>query len=372
MNGSYIHYATEVSLFSGKTRSYLRYKKIKFNEVLPSASVIKNDIYPNTGLRMIPVIKTPQGEYIQDTTSIIDKLEAIHTNTASVYPRSPTQKLASLLMELYAEEWLIMPAMHYRWHYKRDNLWFILKEFGATAAPALPRFLQPLAAIVPAFYFGRLYKPVLGISKRNMKAIEARYETFLVDLNAHLKNHAYLLGNIPSIADFALIAPLYAHLYRDPFPHKLMEKLAPHVCEWVLRMQSLNTHIHNEHWKSDGTVASSLDNIYKMMFKEQFPVLIETVKRVHTRISEKPNEPLPRFLGKAMFCIDSIPETRYISTYAQWMLQRPIRYYQSLGEEEKEDVDSWLHRVSGFEAMQINIEHAIEKRQNRLHWVNCQ
>jgi 4-hydroxybenzoyl-CoA reductase subunit alpha len=38
----------------------------------------------------------------------------------------------ALLFEVYGDEWLVIPAMHYRWNY---NLDFILEEFGKTLIP---------------------------------------------------------------------------------------------------------------------------------------------------------------------------------------------------------------------------------------------
>ncbi len=37
--------------------------------------------------------------------------------------------LASKLLELYGDEWLLRAAMHYRWHYKR-NWPLVFSEFG--------------------------------------------------------------------------------------------------------------------------------------------------------------------------------------------------------------------------------------------------
>ena len=105
MASQYTHFGTQVSLFSGKTRAYLNYKNIPFKEVLPSSATIKNELYPATGVRVIPVVKTPDGEYLQDTTHIIDSLEA-HFPETSVYPTNPLQKFLALLLELYGDEWL--------------------------------------------------------------------------------------------------------------------------------------------------------------------------------------------------------------------------------------------------------------------------
>jgi len=226
MTDKHILYGAEFSLYSGKARSYLRYKRIPFDEVLSSLGVYKQTIIPKTGVRFIPVVKTPDGQYLQDTSYIIDSLEQSFP-TRSVMPETPCQHLAALLLELYGDEWLLMPAMHYRWNF--DNFPFIFDEFGRSLFPRWPRFMQGfLGKRVGARFRGFL--PMLGISNANRSALEDWYEKdFLPVLDRHFAEHEFLFGGRPSIGDFGFIGPLYAHLYRDPYPGALMRRDAPHV-----------------------------------------------------------------------------------------------------------------------------------------------
>ncbi|MEH6636896.1 MAG: glutathione S-transferase N-terminal domain-containing protein, partial [Halioglobus sp.] len=98
----YQHLAHEVSLYSGKTRAYLRYKNIPFDEHL--SLDVHDRIKTEVGKKIVPVVVTPEGEYLQDTTVIIDRLEQ-RFPTPSVYPDTPAQKLVALLLELYGDEW---------------------------------------------------------------------------------------------------------------------------------------------------------------------------------------------------------------------------------------------------------------------------
>ena len=47
-----------------------------------------------------------------------------------------------------------------------------------------------------------------------------------------------MLGGRPTLGDFGLIAPLYAHLSRDPDPSLIMKREAWPVWRWVERMNS--------------------------------------------------------------------------------------------------------------------------------------
>ena len=75
---AYTLFGAKISLYTGKIRSYLVYKGIDFEEITASLKVYKNVVVPNTGVRFIPVVKTPAGQYIQDSAVIIDTLELVH------------------------------------------------------------------------------------------------------------------------------------------------------------------------------------------------------------------------------------------------------------------------------------------------------
>jgi glutathione S-transferase len=355
-------YAAPLSLYSGKARAYLQYKNIPYTEELSSLKVYKKIIIPQTGVRFIPVVGTPQGEYLQDTTHIIDTLEPRFPDK-SVYPTTPKQHLVSLMLELYGDEWLLIPAMHYRWNF--DNFPFIYEEFGSTVFPKLPRFMQRFIGKQAGSKF-RGFVPLLGITDNNRGAIETWYEQrFLPALNTHLEQHDFLLGSAPSIADYGFMGPLYAHLYRDPYPGRVMQRIAPNVARWVERMndaaQITGTFL------PDDQIPDTLLPILAMQLKEQWPVLQETVQRVHAWHQENPEETqVPRMLGKLRFSIEGVEEERAVVTYSQWMLQRVLDFYRSLDGDAKTDVDTWLKSIDAFDAMQLDIPTRVARENNKL------
>src|SRR5690349_17598234 len=99
----------EVSLYTGKVRAYLRYKGIPFEEVAASAEIYRDVIIPRTGVRYIPVLISDDDVAVQDSTAIIDFMEARYPE-APVYPSGPVQRLVALVLETYADEWLVVPA----------------------------------------------------------------------------------------------------------------------------------------------------------------------------------------------------------------------------------------------------------------------
>src|SRR5499426_699549 len=107
-------YAAEVSYFSAKVRPAFRYKRVPCVELLPTREAMRNVLRPRTGLAMIPVVITPEDETWQDSSDILDRLEARFPEPPLV-PATPVQRLVCYLVELYADEFLILPGLHYRW-----------------------------------------------------------------------------------------------------------------------------------------------------------------------------------------------------------------------------------------------------------------
>ena len=334
----------EFSLYSGKARAYLRHKQIPFVE---SATPEDRDLIDqHIGRRVIPVVVTADGEYVQDTTQIIDYFERLYPER-SVYPDGPWQRLVSLLFEVYGDEWLVLPAMHYRWHFKRQNLAYVLKNFGDIFKPSWPRLLRPIGGLPKAMLFATFYKPVMGRSRGNIVEIEKSYESFLDDFNRHLEDHPFLLGSRPGIGDFGLVGPLYAHLYRDPYPGRLMRRRAPNVAQWVERMQRPTE--FGGGFLADDEVPESLYPLLRRMFVEQLPVLVDTLRRVGRWASEHPDaQRIPRFIGKHEFILGNVKTTRRVMPFAQWMFQRPLAHYHSMSAPQKARIDPILDELGGL------------------------
>ncbi|MFY0667248.1 MAG: glutathione S-transferase N-terminal domain-containing protein [Alteromonas stellipolaris] len=384
----YILYGSEVSLYTGKIRAYLKYKQLPFTEVLSTLSVYKKIIRPKTGVTFIPVVKTPSGEYLQDTARIIDYFEAQTSPPSngcklSIVPTTPAQQLVSELFALWGDEWLVIPAMHYRWN--KDNFPFIYEEFGQVVTPKAPKIIKA--------YFGKKlakkfqgFVPLLGITEKSIPYIEDWYEnTVLHYLNEHFATHKYLLGDKPCTGDFGLLGPLYAHLYRDPAPKQLMDKLAPNVAAWVKRMNNPNTaQLASISASNDSKPPAFLENdeipatllpLLKDMFTQQWPVLKNTSEaltdwREKNVSNENTSRFIPRTIGQHSFKIGrsetgNVEEQRFISSFHQYKLQRVLDVFNSI-EEPSLELTSLLEEVGGLEYMQLDVKDRVAFEGNRL------
>jgi len=366
---NYTLYGTPFSMYTGKAKSYLNFKKLPFNEVFSSAKVFKEEIKPNTGTHFIPVLKTPEGKYIQDSSDIIEYLEIEHPENP-IYPTTPKQRLVSLLLELYADEWLLLPAMHYRWNFKQ-NIPFIYREFGRIVAPKMPAFVRGFLGKKVAARF-KSYVPKLGITGNTIPAIEKWFEEeFLTAFDRHLSQYQFILGDAPCIADFAFFGPIGAHLSRDPHPAQLIKKLAPNVAEWVERMKKPND-VQGEFF-ADDAIPETLEPILKDLFDNQWPVLEETSNLLSKWYSRETNNihigqptPVPRSLGNHNFQFSEVEESRAVMPFSQWMMQKPLDFYNSLWADEQRVLEPFLKKVNGLYAMRFHINTPINRVNNRF------
>src|SRR5262245_49521602 len=159
----YRFYAAEPSYFSAKVRPALRYKRVPFVEILPSAAVYREVIRPRTGLGQIPVVVTPADETLQDSSAILDALEARFPDPP-LYPTTPIQRVVAHLIELYADEFLIMPGLHYRWSFPESET-KARADFAAFSGD--PEMVGRFADQV------KMYTRMVGVGPETIPAVEA-------------------------------------------------------------------------------------------------------------------------------------------------------------------------------------------------------
>ena len=143
MNTDYRLFAWDFSYFSAKIRAYCRFKEhhgaFTYEEVLATQEIIQGYIIPATGSNVVPQIQGSDGEWLQDSSEIIDILEARHPESP-VIPDTPKQKLVSYLIELLADEWMLPWGFWERWHYslastQPNHEAFNAQQWGKIFAP---------------------------------------------------------------------------------------------------------------------------------------------------------------------------------------------------------------------------------------------
>lgn len=233
MTKLYTVYVSDVSYFSGKLEALLRYKQLDYRRVEISARILRDEVLPHTGLMKVPVVKTAEGQWLKDTTPMIDWFDQQHPESA-VTPEDPATRFISKLIEDYADEWLWRPALYYRWRYKND-FWLL---GGRIADTALREWKLPKALL--AWYFGKRQDAIHlrgdGVRKHNEAHVEQTYLRQLDCLQEILSQQDFLLGDRPCTVDYGYFGPFFRHFGLDPTAQAIMIHRAPDVYAWLGRM----------------------------------------------------------------------------------------------------------------------------------------
>lgn len=357
----YTLYGMDISLYTGKARAYLQHSGLPWREVFPTIGTYRKFIIPRTGVRYVPVVHTPDDQVIQDTTAIIDHIEQT-ADVRSVYPDDPVQRLVAILLEVFGDEWLLIPAMHYRWHYIDDNGRKLFPQWGRIIAPWAPRPIRALLGKRLSKPFANML-PLLGIHPHSVDAVEASYLAVLDALEQHFAAHEFLFGSRPSIGDFGLIAPLYAHLGRDTHPKALMQDRAPNVYRWVRRMQ--DGPVGTGDWLPDGQVPDTLQPLLTSQFEDQVPALLDTAARLAEWGRGQPaGAEVPRKIGEHQVKINGVDAERAVIPYSLWMWQRAVDAYAALSEADRRRADAVL--PDGGESLRVPLAQRVGRENNRL------
>ena len=110
----------EMSPYSVKARSYFRYKAIPHQWILRNAaSQAEYEKYARVPI--IPLVVTPDGTGIQDSTPIIDAMEKLYPEP-SIHPDDAVASFVSALIEEFGDEWGNKWMFHYRWARDVDQI----------------------------------------------------------------------------------------------------------------------------------------------------------------------------------------------------------------------------------------------------------
>jgi glutathione S-transferase len=221
----------EMSPYSVKVRSYFRYKAIPHQWLLRNtASQAEFEKYAK--MPIIPLVVTPEGTGIQDSTPIIDAMEKIYP-LPSIHPDDPIASFISTLIEEFGDEWGNKWMFHYRWTRDVDQISSAGRIARMRGANLEEDKHAALAAQVRARMVDRVW--FVGSNAVTAPQIEAGFIDMLGLLDSHLATRPYLFGGRPAFGDFGLWGQIY-EMWTDPTTGALIGGGAPNVLDWVHRM----------------------------------------------------------------------------------------------------------------------------------------
>jgi glutathione S-transferase len=346
--------AADLSMFSGKVRPVLRRKGLHFVEELATLERWEERARL-TGNQMIPTVVTPAGEALQDSSLIFDALEERHPEIP-LLPANATLDALCRLFELVHDELLPVLAIYYRWVHP----------------DAIPQGTARIQAMVGGIEEGltgakgmQAAVPFIGMNEMTIPEVERIYRELLAVLDAHLAVHRFLLGGEPTLADTSLVGGIYAHLYLDWVPHKIMWETAPHVCRWVQQTQMADPSISGELF-DPSALPETFDQLLRHLARDAASWLLDTVAAVDRELAHaKPDTSVPRALGTHDTALRSVPTRRATTPITLFKFQRLRDAYLALLEDGSLAGDVFAEtgwgRLLGYEP-----RHRVEFRDHRL------
>jgi len=354
-------YGAERSYFTGKVRPALLAKRVHFEEVLPTPAIY-HEIRERTGLLFIPVVVTPEDETWQDTSNIIDALEA-RVAEPRLIPLSPVQRIVSYLFELYADEFLVLPAMHFRWSTAEGEA----DARGAFAAmsgdvEAANAFADTMGGTLP----------VLGVTDETIPVIVEHTGELLDTMNEVFADQSFLLGEQPSLADCAVMGPLYAHLYLDLASGARVRERAPRVAHWIERCNHPDPQSFGGFVDDDG-LHESVHRLLRLIGSDAVPVLLDGLADFESWADgrDRSEDEPPRATGFHETSLRGVSFERYTNAYALWLVQRTLDAYRALDDVGRRTVDAAVAGTGCENLLAYEPRHRLGKREFKLVFENA-
>ena len=375
--GTYILYSAPHSLYAGRARAYLIKRCIPFEERSVGHSSF-TEIKPIAKLPTIPTLVTPNGEVIRDGAAIIDHFES--TFGRLFRPISPLQDMVSSLFDVIGSEGLRRPAMHYRWNFPEDNDEFLHYHFFSLFRPDTPDREQKTISVMEML---RTTTKMRGVTGDTKELVEGLYIELLDALNSHFQHTPYLLGGSPCIGDFGMLAPLYGHLARDPYPAALMKKLAPRVYRWVERMNR-ESQDAPEYFDFDtdflqkNEIPETLIAVLRVLSQDFVPETVASAKFLNLWLSEQnPETGSPAVfqlgtspLGNVEFQVRDHTINAAIVPYRHFQLQRIHQIFDEVETKTQIRIKQILKSCDMTDILNVRLNRSIGRKDNLEVWLD--
>ena len=374
MTGEHRLYAITHSLYSGRARAYLIKQGIPFREMSTGHESFKAEVLPRGRLPTIPTLVTPEGEVIRDGAAIIEHFEA--ANGRPCRPPGPRQQIVSALFDVIGTDGLLRPAMHYRWNFPQDNLGFVRYHFLYSQRD-VPERQEKTEHMMDRMRHAAM---IFGVTDETRDVVESLYLDYLDALDAHFERYPYLLGWRPCIGDFGLLAPMYAHLGRDPHPARIMQQRATRVYRWVERMNRADQDAPEyfdagSDFLADDEVPDTLLAVLRVLAEDFVPETRAAAAHINAWLAVNQPEAgtaavgrLAQALGTADFNLRGRTVSALAQPYRFYLLQRVQDTYASLAAEGRADVDAMLEACGMAAILQLKLERRIGRLDNLEVW----
>lgn len=271
------------SPYSWKLRAYMHYREIPYKRMVNTMTTYMKTIKDLVGMPIIPVILTHDNQIMQDTTPMMEYLEEHHVGPLTV-PTDPRLAALNWFLEDMGDEYLVRYAMHYRWG-NEQNRQTMSHRLARNLSFGEPHTNPKMAA---PFILNRQkgFDKALGLGEDYAEHIDAEFLDLLKILEKHFEEHQFLLGDRPSMADFAFFGPLFAHVFNDPYSCTIMELNAPLTCDYLegIRdlgdLRGLTGQTDFGDWLDADELPQTLKDLLQFAARTYVPFVVDNAKAV--------------------------------------------------------------------------------------------
>ncbi len=261
------------SPYSHKVRAVMRYRRIPHDWVIVRGGfdgTAQTDKISKLHKGMFPIVLFPDGTPWTDSTPIIHELEKRHPDNRSVLPPSPAERFLARLIEDFADEWLPIPLMAFRWTSEEDVAFCARRQMHGWMGAVSE---EDLAAGMTRFT-ARQQKVRTALGAGSAAATEVFHRQYLelLDLlERGLSRQLFLFGDRPSIADFALYG-MFSQFAIDPTAARILRQHAVRVFQWTQYMDDLSGHEGN--WATDREPGDTARALVKLAGRSLLPMMV--------------------------------------------------------------------------------------------------
>ncbi len=219
------------SPYSCKLRTYLNYKEIPYQRMRINLKAYYNTIVDKVGMSIMPVIITPFEQVMQDTTPIMEVFEKQYKDKSCI-PDDSRLAFIMTLLEDFGDEYLTRFSMHYRWGNDITRTTLSHRLARSMSYGDVNMHAKKVAPMVLGRQSG--FDGPLGLKDEEAReSLDKQLIDLLSILDSHFEEHQFLLGDRPSLADFAVYGHFQAHLFQDPYSAAIMEQYGSRTCNWL-------------------------------------------------------------------------------------------------------------------------------------------
>lgn len=342
MKQDYTLYGWQASYFAGKTRGYLNYKGVDYINKEINIFDFLLTIPKNTGRKAMPAIKCKDGKWLCDTPLIMEEMEKRHPQP-SIEIHTPVQRFVAELFQNWMDDVGIPIALHTRWSYPENYEKVNREEGGKNLLPFMPRLIRNKVSD-KAFSDAMTEKlPNMGVMPEQTPLLEEWTSNILNILENHFSQYDYVLGDRPTVADYALLGLMQGHLNRDPWPKREWIDPRPNLQKWVEKTHRGDA--ANGELLADDKIPDTLIPIVKIIFDEYLPLMYQTIDEIKLEIKNsnlKSGDELPRTTERLKFKMADSQFKRASFTYSVWRMQRLQKIVSTFSKDEQQHLNNWL------------------------------